>query len=127
MIGILYPLYTKYIGGISATMFFCLQSIFSVKDFLATTGLRILKCGTTLDSGEFYYVKKAAYCLSVPLFVHFSFSPLIISVADFSSPIGASVFKLCTKLDCDEFNCVIKSSHILLISLFNCSFFLLFQ
>ena len=108
-------------------MFVCLQPIFSVKDFLATTGLRILKCGTMLDSSGLYYVKKAAYCLSVLLFVLFSFSLLIISVADFSSPIGASVFKLCTKLDSDEFNCVIKSSHILLISLFNCSFFLLLQ
>ena len=30
---------------------------------------------------------------SVPLFVHFSFSPMKISVDDLSAPIGASVFK----------------------------------
>ena len=37
--------------------------------------------------------KTATYCLSVPLFVHFSFSPMEISVTDFSAPIGARVFK----------------------------------
>ena len=41
--------------------------------------------------------KKATYCLSVLLFVHF-FSPMKISVADFSAPIGASVFKFCVHL-----------------------------
>ena len=40
----------------------------------------------------------ATYCLSVPLFVHFSFSPMEISVTDFSAPIGASVFKFCVHL-----------------------------
>ena len=47
---------------------------FSVKDFSATTCLRILKFGTKLDSDEVYCVAKkktATYCLSVPLFVHF--------------------------------------------------------
>ena len=42
--------------------------------------------------------KTATYCLSVPLFVHFSFCPMKISVADFSVPIGASVFKFCVHL-----------------------------
>ena len=70
--------------------------IFSVKDFSATTWLRILKFGKKLDSDELYCVPKTAtYCLSVPLFVHFPFSPVEISVTDFSAPIGASVFKCC--------------------------------
>ena len=70
------------------------MDIFSVKDFSATTWVRILKFGTKLDNHELYCVKKrtATYCLSVPLFVHFSFSPMEISVTDFSAPIGASVF-----------------------------------
>ena len=40
----------------------------------------------------------ATYCLSVPLFVHFSFSPMEISVTDFSAPIEASVLKFCVHL-----------------------------
>ena len=72
---------------------------FSVKDFSATTQLRILKFGSKLDSDELYCVTKTAtYCLSVPLFFHFSFSPMEISVTDFSVPIGASVFKICVHL-----------------------------
>ena len=59
----------------------------------------ILKFGTKLDGDELYYVsKKATYCLSVPLFVHFPFSPMEISATDFSAPIGGSVFKFCTDL-----------------------------
>ena len=42
--------------------------------------------------------KAATYCLSVPLFVYFSFSPVKISVTDFSAPIGASVLKFCVHL-----------------------------
>ena len=42
--------------------------------------------------------KAASYYLSVPLLIHFSFSPMNISVADFSIPIGASVLKLCVHL-----------------------------
>ena len=76
------------------------MDIFSVKDFSATTWVRILKYGTKLDSDELYCVTKktVTYCLSVPLFVDFSFSPMKISVADFSIPIGASVFKFCVHL-----------------------------
>ena len=52
----------------------------------------ILKFGTKLDGDELYCVTKTAtYCLSVPLFVNFYFSPMKISVTDFSAPIGASV------------------------------------
>ena len=55
---------------------------------------------TKLDSDELYCVteKTATYCLSVPLFVHFSFYPMEITVIDFLAPIGASVFKFCVHL-----------------------------
>ena len=61
------------------------MDIFSVKDFSATTLVRILKFGTKLDSDELYCVtkKNSHIFLSVPLFIHFSFSPMKISVADF--------------------------------------------
>ena len=80
---------------------------FSVKDFSSTTWVRILKFGTKLDSDELYRVTKTAtYCLSVPLFVHFSFSPMEISVTDFSAPIGASVLKFCIHLQVGKVYCV---------------------
>ena len=83
-----------------------MEKIF-VKDFSATTWVRILKFGTKLDSDELYCVTKAAtFCLSVPLFVHFSFSPMEISVTDFSAPIGASVFKFCLHLQDGKVYCV---------------------
>ena len=50
--------------------------------------------------------KTATYCLSVPLFVHLSFSPMEISVTDFSAPIGASVFKFCVHLQEGKVYCV---------------------
>ena len=104
---LLYPRYEVYRGYIvfafSVNMVVCLfvclsvYKLFSVKDFSATR-LSILKFGTKLDSDELYCVTKktATYCLSVPLFVHFSMFK--ISVTDFSAPIGASVFKLCIHL-----------------------------
>ena len=61
-------------------MFVCLsvcKPFFSIKYFSSTTGLRALKFGKKLHSGKLYCVTKTAiYCLSVPLFVHFSFSPM---------------------------------------------------
>ena len=48
----------------------------------------------------------ATYSLLVPLFVHFSFSPMEISVTDFSAPIGASVFKFCVHLQVGQVYCV---------------------
>ena len=44
--------------------------------------------------------------LSVPLFVHFSFSPMEISVTDFSALIGTSVFKFCVHLQVGKMYCV---------------------
>ena len=70
----------------SVIMFVCLFvcKLFSVKDFSATTWVRVLKFGKKLDSDELFWVAKkkktATYCLSVPLFVHFSLSPMEISV-----------------------------------------------
>ena len=68
---------------------------FVIVVFLDHTHLlfRILKFSIKLDSDELYCGTKitATYCLSVPLFVHFSFSPMKISVTDFSAPVGASV------------------------------------
>ena len=48
----------------------------------------------------------ATYCLSVPLFVHFSFSPMESFVTDFSAPIGASVLKMCVHLQVGQVYCV---------------------
>ena len=48
----------------------------------------------------------ATYCLSVRLFVHFSFSPMEISVTDFLAPIGASVLKFCVHLQVGKVYCV---------------------
>ena len=91
-------------------MFVCLFvcKLFSVKDFSATTWVKVLKFGTKLDSDELYWVtnKPATYCLSVPLFVHFSFSPMEISVTDFSAPIGASVLKFCVHFQVGKMYCV---------------------
>ena len=68
--------------------------IFSVKDFSASTWHRILKFGAKLDSDKVYCVAKTAtYSISVPLFVQFSSSQVIISSIDFSACIGASAFK----------------------------------
>ena len=45
--------------GLSVCWFVCLSvNFFSVKDFSATTWVRILKFGTKLDSDEFYCVTK---------------------------------------------------------------------
>ena len=54
-----YEVYRGYIVfAFSVIMFVCLQTFFSVKDFSATTWLRILKFGTKLDSDELYCVTK---------------------------------------------------------------------
>ena len=83
-----------------------MEKIF-VKDFSVTTWVRILKFGTKLDSDVVLCNKSTAtYCLSVPLFVHFSFSPMEISVTDFSAPIGARVFKFCVHLQDGKVYCV---------------------
>ena len=53
--------------------------------------------------------RTATYCLSVPLFVHFSFSPMEkIFVKDFSATTWVRILKFGTKLDSDELYCVTK-------------------
>ena len=75
------------------------MDIFSVKYFSANTGHKILKFGPKLETDELYCVTKTAiYCIVMPLFIHFSFSPMEISVTDFSAPIRASVLKFCVHL-----------------------------
>ena len=76
----------------------CLFTFFSVKDFSATTWVRILKFGIKLDSDELYCVtKKQPHIPYQSLyFVHFSFSQMEISVTDFSAP---SFFKFCVHLE----------------------------
>ena len=59
----LYPRYEVYRGYIvfafSVILFVCLSvNFFSVKDFSATTWVRILKFGTNLNSDELYCVTK---------------------------------------------------------------------
>ena len=70
------------------------------------------------------------YCViknsfSVPLFVHFSFSPMEISVTDFSALIGASVFKFCVHLQVGKMYCVNenKDANYHFAFFFNFSFF----
>ena len=89
-------------------VFVCLfVNFFFRQVFSATTWVRILKFGTKPDSDELYCVTKTVtYCLSVPLFVLFSFSPMEISATDFSAPIGASVLKFCVHLQVGKMYCV---------------------
>ena len=113
-------------------------NFFSVKDFSATTWVRILKFGTKLDSDELYCVTKEqphiAYqslylfiflslqwkflsqihvCLSVGLSVNF------FSVKDFSATTWVRILKFGTKLDSDELYCVTKEQpHIAYQSLY---------
>ena len=96
----LYPRYEVYRGYIvfafSVIMFVCLSvglsvNFFSVKDFSATTWVRILKFGTKLDSDELYCVTKEQphiayqslylfiFCLSVGLSVNFFFCQRFLS------------------------------------------------
>ena len=84
-----------------------MEKIF-VKDFSATTWVRILKFGTKLDSDELYCVRKEQPHIAYQslYFFHFSFSPMEISVTNFSAPIGASVFKFCVHLQDGKVYCV---------------------
>ena len=75
------------------------MDIFSVKDFSATTRVRILKLCTKLDSDELYCVKNNSHILLIsPFICSFFFRMKEISVTDFSAPIGTNVFKFCVHL-----------------------------
>ena len=74
----LYPRYEVYRGYIvfafSVIMFVCLSvclsvNFFSVKDFSATTWVRILKFGTKLESDELYCVRKNSHTLLISTFI----------------------------------------------------------
>ena len=64
--------------------------------------------------------RTVTYCLSVPLFVYFSFSPMEkIFVKDFSATTWVRILKFDTKLDSDELYCVTKEQpHIAYQSLY---------
>ena len=64
--------------------------------------------------------RTATYCLSVPLFVHFSFSPMEkFFVKDFSATTWVRILKFGTKLDSDKLYCVTKEQpHIAYQSLY---------
>ena len=91
-------------------LFVCVSvNFFSVKDFSATTWVRILKFGTKLDSDELYCVTKKkqlhiAY-QSLYLFIFLSLQWKI-SVTDFSNTIGASVLKFCVHLQEGKVYCI---------------------
>ena len=105
----------------SVCLFVC-KLFFFVKDFSATTWVRILKFGTKLDSDELYCVTKEqphiAY-QSLYLFF-FSFSPMEkFFVKDFSATTWVRILKFGTKLDSDELYCVTKEQpHIAYQSLY---------
>ena len=67
-----------------------------------------MKFGTNIGYDELYCVTKNQphIALSVPVFVHFSFSPTKISVTDFAASIGAWVFELCIHLEGGQVYCV---------------------
>ena len=69
--------------------------------------------------------ESATYCLSVPLFVHFSFSQTKIYVTDFSAPVEARVFRFCIHLEGGQVYCVkeIQGANIYFAFFFNFSFF----
>ena len=69
---------------------------------------------------NFHNKRTATYCLSVPLFVHFSFSPMeFFFVKDFSATTWVRILKFGTKLDSDELYCVTKEQpHIAYQSLY---------
>ena len=112
---------------LSVCLFVC-KLFFFVKDFSATTWVRILKFGTRLDSDELYprYEVYRGYivfafsvimfvCLSVCLFV----CKLFFFVKDFSATTWVRILKFGTRLDSDELYCVTKEQpHIAYQSLY---------
>ena len=89
-----------------------------VKDFSATTAPRILKFVTNLVS---YKRESASSCLSFPLFVHFSFSPIKLFVQDFSGTTAPRILKFRTNIGYNLLYCV-RDSAISCLS-FLCPFF----
>ena len=100
---------------LSVCLFVC-KLFFFVKDFSATTWVRILKFGTLYPRYEVYrgYIVFAFsvimfVCLSVCLFV----CKLFFFVKDFSATTWVRILKFGTRLDSDELYCVTKEQpHI---------------
>ena len=95
---------------------------FFVKDFSATTWVRILKFGTKLDSDELHCVTKEqphiAY-QSFYLFIFLSLQWKNFYVKDFSATTWVRILKFGIKLDSDELYCVTKEQpHIAYQSLY---------
>ena len=79
----------------------------SVKHFSGTARHRMMKFGTNIGYDVVLCKKESAIsCLSVPLFVHFSFSLIETSVTDFSAPIYVSFFKVYIHLYSVKVYCV---------------------
>ena len=76
-----------------------------VKDFSGTTASRILTFGTNVGYNLYFVRESACCCLSFPLFVHFSFSPIKHFFTEFSAPITARVFKFCIHLERGHVSC----------------------
>ena len=92
-------------------MFVCLLvclsvNFFSVKDFSATTWVRILKFGTKLDSDALYCVAKKQPHIAYQSLYLFIFLSLQWKFLDFSASIGASVLIFCVHLQEGEVYCV---------------------
>ena len=101
------------------------MDIFSVKGFSATTGVRILKFGTKLESDELYCVTKQPHiaCQSPFSFIFLSFHENFCN--RFTAPIGVSVFKICAHLQVGKVYCVNENSddNPHLPSFYKCSSF----
>ena len=91
-----------------------MEKIF-VKDFSATTWVRILKFSTKLDSDKLYCVTKeqphiADQSLYLFIFLSLQWKKF---VKDFSATTWVRILKFGTKLDSDELYCVTKEQpHI---------------
>ena len=84
-------------------MYVCLfVNFFSVKHFLETDGLRILKFGTNIRYDKLYYVRKnQSHIAYQSLYLSF-FSSTQVSVTDISASSGAWVFNLCRHSEGDQ-------------------------
>ena len=83
-----------------------IHRVICVKDFSGTTAPRILKFGTNVGYDLLYCVKENQHAaIIIPLFVHFSFSPIKLFVTEFSAPITARVFKVYIHLERGQVCC----------------------
>ena len=127
---LLYPRYDVYreyiVFAFSVAMFVCLSvcKLFFVKDFSATTWVRILKFDTKLDSDELYYVTKNSHILLISPFICSFF---FLSNGNFCHRFLSSYWSQCFQILCTpsgrhsvlrKWNLRCKSSFCLLFSMF---------